>query len=190
MFPSSLPADADAGAAGVVFEGVAERLRGKTTRAISRQREKNKFYIRVTGEESSLFRTRGRSESVGATENRCGPVSEGLEGRALDFFCEKRPASSLARHKPFKLVSLFFPFSSAPSVSLLNDGAQAQSGSGRRRPFSRSCCCSRDVGRRQRLGAEEASQRRRRRRRRRCKRRQCSSGGGRQREASALAARV
>jgi len=46
-FPS--PAGADAGA----FEGVAERLRGKSARAISRKREKTRSCMRVTGESSS-----------------------------------------------------------------------------------------------------------------------------------------
>ena len=46
-FPS--PAGADAGA----FEGVAERLRGKSARAISRKREKMRSCMRVTGESSS-----------------------------------------------------------------------------------------------------------------------------------------
>lgn len=77
----------DAFAGVVVFEGVAERLRGKSTRAISRQKQKTEVSTLVTGEESSLFEEEGEARSRKATENRNrkAMLFEGLRGRPFEF---------------------------------------------------------------------------------------------------------
>ena len=104
--------------AGVAFEGVAERLRGKITRAISRQKEKTKVYTRVTGEESSLFKQEAEASAPEPQKQMQEEVrsSKGLPGRAFDFVTEQWLAlSEIDTEITERSDSLIFSLSLSPA---------------------------------------------------------------------------